>query len=35
MQQKIISVNAVVMSFMLSCVVFGFLAIGLAAALPI
>jgi len=35
MKQRIISINAVVMSFMFSCVVFGFLAIGLAASLPI
>lgn len=34
MQQRIISINAVVMGFMLSCVLFGFLAIGLVAALP-
>jgi len=32
MQHKILSINAVVMSFMLSCLVFGFLAIGTASA---
>jgi len=35
MQHKAISINAVVMSFMISCVLFGFLAIGVAAAAPI
>ena len=35
MQQRILSINAVVMSFMLACVVFGFFAIGVAAAAPV
>ncbi len=34
MQTKTISINAVVMSFMFSCLIFGFLAIGVAAAAP-
>ncbi len=32
MQQRNLSVNAVLMSFMFSCLIFGFLAIGVAAA---
>jgi len=34
MQHKSLSINAIVMSFMLSCLVFGFMAIGVAAAAP-
>jgi len=35
MQHKNLSINAIVMSFMFSCLVFGFMAIGVAAAAQI
>lgn len=34
MQHKTLSINAIVMSFMFSCLVFGFLTIGVVAAAP-